>query len=357
MGLFSKTKSLLGIDVGSGSIKLVELKSENKGARLHTYGWIEQRSEVVKVDSAEQMKITADAIKKLWTSSHAQSKRCIAALPSFSVFSYMISLPFMPDKDIPAAVKWEAKKVVPMPLEEVTLDWKVVDKGAAQPLEPPKDQQAKDSKSIKVLLTAAPRNLVQKYINIFAQAGIELLSLETESFALSRSLIGYEPTVALLIDLGMTVTDIVVVDNGLPMVSRSIDVGGATLTKAIADAMHVDLRRAEQFKRDMGFAATNASQGVLKIIQQAFAPIVNEIQYSRQTYQEQRQKQILKVVLSGGTAWLPGLTTYLESVLQLKVLIGDPWARVSYPQELAPVLKEIGPGLAVAIGLALRDFM
>ncbi len=353
MGLFSKQKSFVGFDLGTGSIKLVEVKSEDKIPKLATYGWIDQSSDLIKSDAAANTKLLADSLKQLWTTAHCSSRKCISALPSFSVFSYLISLPPMPDKDIDAAVKWEAKKVVPMPIEEVTLDWKIVDKGTA----PGTGDKSGVVQNIKVLLTVAPRAIVQRYLSIFTQAGLELVSLETESFALARSLIGYEPTVAMLIDLGMNITDIVVVDNGIPTVNRSVDVGGSTITKAISNAMNIDMKRAEQFKRDVGFAQNIQAGGVMKVIQQTFAPIVNEIQYSRQTYQEQRQRQIEKVVLSGGTAWLPGLTTYLESVLQLKVLIGDPWSHISYPQELAPALRDIGPSMAVSIGLALREFV
>ena len=128
--------------------------------------------------------------------------------------------------------------------------------------------------------------------------------------------------------------------------------GGVTLTRALANALKIDFRRAEQFKRDIGLSDESK---IPAIIEQAFKPVVDEINYSLNLYQSQTGRLIEKIILSGGSAYLNNLSNYLSNILKVKVLIGDPWARIAYPAALRPALEEIAPRFAVAVGLALRQ--
>ncbi|MFA6410911.1 MAG: pilus assembly protein PilM, partial [Candidatus Buchananbacteria bacterium] len=209
---------------------------------------------------------------------------------------------------------------------------------------------------LKVLLTAAPKDLVKKYIDIFKSAGLNLLSLDTESFALIRSLVGNDKSALMIVDIGSVVTNISIVVNSIPVLNRSIDVGGLTITKAIANSLNVNLTRAEQFKYDIGMSPDRMGQGsVPKTIEATLTPIVDELRYSLNLYRNQGQKSIEKIILTGGSSLLLNLPEYLSNLMGLRVFLGDPWARVMYPEELKPVLDEIGPRYSVTIGLAMRD--
>jgi len=289
-------------------------------------------------------------------------------------------LPPMPKNDLAQAVKWEAKKFVPMPLDEMILDWKLlknipeveVNQSRASDIEKAEDEKVKaedensfvqkkeiiankEKQNYRVLITAAPKNLVSRYLEIFKKANLKLISLETESFALARSLFFGAKLPVMIIDIGSLTTAISIIEDGVPILNRSLDVGGATLTQAISTSLNIDRRRAEQFKRDIGIAHTNASSGIPKVIERALNPVINEVKYSLNLYQSQTAQGIEKVILVGGSAFLPSITDYLSQVLNLNVYVGDPWFRVSYPEDLKLVLEEVGSRLAVAVGLGMRD--
>lgn len=363
MALFKSKASYLGVDLGASSLKLVELKDEGGRPKLMTYGFAEQATDVVRSDSAELQQRIVVALRALLKKSRATSRKVVAALPSYAVFTSIISLPEMSKRDLYAAVRWEAKKFVPMPLEEMVLDWRLLQEvpevnPPAAESRLPKAGSRRGPKSMKVLLTAAPKNLVKRYIEIFRAAELQILSLETEAFALQRSLIGAERSPMMIVDIGAVATDVAVIVDGIPLINRSIDTGGDTITKAIANSLNVDLERAEQFKRDFGVASAQAGVSQIpKTIDFVASSIINEIRYVLNLYRAQEERPIEKIVLSGGSAFLPNLPQYLGRLMNLKVIIGDPWARVIYPTELKVALDEIGPRFAVAIGLAMREIV
>ena len=372
MPLFGSTQSYLGIDIGSSSVKIVELKNDKGRPRLVTYGFIEQPNNIVKIDSKENREKIIKSIKSIVSKAKTTSAKAIAALPSYTVFSSIIHLPQMAEKEMVQAVKWEAKKFVPLPLEEMILDWKLIkEEGKKEITSPKKPEEQKEpeqavsavktkvEKTNKILLTAAPKLLVERYIDIFKQAGLQLVSLETEAFALERSLIGNDKSPVIVVDIGAVATNISVIVGSIPLINRSIDVGGNSITKAIANSLNIDLRRAEQFKRDFGMSQSGQEPNseIPNKIEFIISSVVNEIKYVINLYQNQSEQAIEKMILSGGSAFLPNLPQYLSQVLNLKVFIGDPWARVVYPVELKPVLAEIGPRFAVAIGLAMREIV
>ncbi|MBI3120180.1 MAG: pilus assembly protein PilM [Candidatus Kerfeldbacteria bacterium] len=371
MGLFSRSNhTYLGVDIGSSSIKVVELKNEKNRPRLSTYGYMEIETDMIKSDREDAQRAISASLKKILGAAAVSATRCVSALPSFAVFSSVLSLPQMSKKELVSAVRWEAKKFVPMPLSEMILDWKVLEssppsKISAAPTSVPAGAPAAPAAdtahpSINVLLTAAPKTLVQRYINITRNAGLELLSLETESFALERSLVGNDRAPVIIVDMGAISTDITVIVDKVPILNRSIDVGGGTMTHAIQKSLGIDVKRAEQFKRDFGLVQPSqelSSAGIPKSLEFVMHSIINEIRYIINLYQNQDQRPIEKIVLSGGTAYVPGLTEFIAKALDLKVFVGDPWARVVYPVDLKPVLQEIGPRFAIAIGLAMREIV
>lgn len=316
----------------------------------------------------------------------------------------------MPKKDLGSAIKWEAKKFIPVPLEEMILDWKILNKkevkviknatkefqnnkaagenGLSNNQANDKDDDLKDladstaalknipsiskknetktlnddeiikpknsDNSYRILLTAAPKNLVARYIDIFKRAKFNLLSLETEAFALSRALLGNDLSTVMIVDIGATTADICIIEEGVPILNRGIDTGGEFITKTIMNSLNVNQDRAEQFKRDFGLS-NSGNKNVPDVIQKSLNSITNEIKYVFELYEKQVNNKIDKIILTGGSAFLPNLPGYLSELLNLQVIIGDPWDRIIYPLDLKPILQEIGPRMGASIGLAMRD--
>ena len=214
---------------------------------------------------------------------------------------------------------------------------------------------SKSQKNLKILLTGASKNLVKKYVDIFNVSGLTLLSLETENFALIRSLVGNDKSIIMLVDLGASTSSIAIVEKGIPVLSRSIEMGGTMITRAISNSLNVNFDRAEQFKQDLSLGSETANNSLPQTVEKAFSSILNEIKYTLNIYQEQNKNKVEKIILTGGSSLLGNLPGYLSKVLNINTYVGDPWARVIFPTELKPILDRLGAKFAISIGLSMRD--
>ncbi len=359
MGLFgTKPKSYLGIDIGTAGIKLVEIGREQNRSRLLTYAYTERGPEELGTSYVEQTDYTAELLKKMVKRAKARSVEVISGLPGSSVFSSVITVPAVGNKEMPSVIETQASKLIPMPITEVILDWKPL--VSTEPKEAkPKEGEKSKTKTTQIILTAAAKSMVKKYVDIFKKSGLKLASLETEAFALVRSLVGKDKSIVAILDVGAVRTNVIIVENGIPVLSRSIALGGVNFTKNIAAMLQMDLRSAEQFKRDAKSISSLFTEGQIpKTLEQIFVPIGNELRYSFNLYagQNESPKKVEKLILTGGSAILPQLTTYLTNLLGINTYVGDPFARVLAHEELRPVLNEIASRFAVSVGLAMREF-
>ncbi len=348
MGLFSLGGSnlFLGVDIGDSSLKIVELKKKNRQIHLVNYAFSENVSEVnfMKVDDVNYL---ARAINKVKTEAGILGQNVTASLPTFAVFSSIININSTDKKKIAEEVNQEAEKVIPLPLEDMTLDWKLISN---------KKGKVSTKGNFQVFLTGSPKKLVRKYINIFKAAKLNLTSLETETFSLVRSLIGNDKSTIMIVEIGANSTDLSIIKNSIPVLNRSLAVCASTVTKALAEKLGLSYAQAEQFKLDLSVSLKMDSTEVLpKLLVKTLEPIVTEIKYMLDFFRSQNKGKVEKIILSGGGALLLNLADYLSKRLNIQVIIGDPWNRINFPADLKPVISEVGPALAVAIGLAMRE--
>ncbi|MBU1126333.1 MAG: type IV pilus assembly protein PilM [Patescibacteria group bacterium] len=367
MALFGKKKAetpgLVGVDIGAGGIKAVELIPEKNRVRLATYGFSELKKYEDKAPTLlDSPKQAAEILTRILKEAGIKSRRANASLPSQSIFHAIITIPRPKSakEDIRPAIEAQVKKLAPLPIEEMILDTTVIDKDLLPKLESSeKSEQEKESdsgKHIRVLVSGAPKDLVAKYVEIFKLAKLELISLETEAFALIRSLVGKDKARILIVDIGYRRTNITIVNNGIPFLHRSIQAGGENVTKMMAQQMGVSHSEAEQSKRDLSMAESDTV--LPPVLKEAMMPIMHEVKYALELYAAQDfhdHSSVEKIIITGGSAQLPQIDTFLSETLNLNVYIGDPWARVATPAALRPVLDEIGSRFSVAIGLAMKD--
>ncbi|MBN1778999.1 MAG: pilus assembly protein PilM [Candidatus Buchananbacteria bacterium] len=376
MSLFSSSQnSYLGIDFHSNNVKVVELKNENGRPKLVTYGYVDLGfdQKMIGTDKNNQ-EIIAKVISQVCRQAKTTTINVVSALPAHLVFGSILTLSALPKKQFTDAINKEAEKVIPLPLNQMVLDWKILKNNTVQgsinkngkeqkvdslgKVERRKNlkiEAEKKAKTVRILLTAAPREAVKNYINIFKLAKLNLLTLDTEQFSLIRSLVGNDPSALMIVDIGFKVTNVMIVVGGVTFMQRSVEVGGGLITQSIAKRMQVDLSRAEQFKYDLSVTKSqDLKQSVPEDINVVLQAIFDEIKYSLEIYQKQGTIPIEKIILTGGSSLLLNLPEYMSSVFNLKVFRGDPWARVIYPDELKPVLDEIGARFAVSVGLAMR---
>lgn len=359
MGLFSskpKQESFIGLDLGMSGIKLVELTNEKGRARLVTYAYADFPDIKVERNYTQNVEETSKTLKSMIERARTTTKRTIAAMPISSVFSSIISVPSGNEKELKDAIQWQAKKLIPMPLEEISLDSKVLESSSVGE----EGEKGKKEKVTRVLLTGAPKSLVKYYVDILTQTGLEPVALETEAFAQIRSLVGRDRSSVMVIDIGAFRTNLTVVEAGVPFLSRSIATGGSAITGTIAQTLGIPFEQAENMKMDIKAMQAFAPTGDLTpILETLLKPIIDDIKYSFSLYQSQSEagkaKRIDKIIVTGGSSLLPRLPEFLTNLMNVNAYRGDPWARVVYPEDLRPVLEEIGPRFAVAVGCAMRD--
>lgn len=337
----SKDLNCLGVDIGASGIKIAELANDNGRARLVTYGILEYET-VPADDAAPNLASKGKELAELCARAGATAKRAITGLPMAAVFSTLFTFPENADKGLDEMIKRKAKKLSPIPEADLVIDWK-------------KLAPAPDGKIVKVAVTVASRIMINNYVEIFKASGLALASLETEAYALVRSLLGKDVSAAIIIDIGSVKTNVLVVKDGVPVIHRTVKIGGGDITGFISQKMNVDAKKAEEIKKNLGLGKLGGVDGFLAELTE---PIVNEIKYCQTLYSDQYNKDLIeKIVLTGGSAPIAGLVEALRGATGLRVFLGDPWARVIYPEDLRPTLDKIGPSLAIAIGLAMRDIL
>lgn len=379
MFLFGKkSKTYLGLDIGTSAIKLVELEKEEERYKLKAYG-IFPMSEYLK-HLGEQPRINphkmleeqvAEMIKQTIQAAKIKSRKVSLSIPVYSSFSTLIDLPPMPEKEIARAIPFEARKYVPIPTSEVVLDWSIVEKIKEGPKteEIAKTEEEKVSpESSQILLVAVPKEVIAKYGRIVQLAGLELGALEAETFSLARSLVGNDKSSIVIVDTGARSSNISIIDKGYIRITHNLEVGGGELTRALSQRMNISFEKAEEMKkigqdlsvsqkRNFEPGPTSQSSGfeIGEITHSVLDIIIVEVKKIINNYQIKYNRRVEKCILVGGGLVSAGLIDDFASKLGLEVSLGDPFARIIYLPILEPAIKEIGPCLAVAVGLAIRE--
>lgn len=354
-----KHKSFVGIDIGTSSVKVVQLGMEENRLKLEAYGLLETYGKVELLQSTLQTSSVhllggqvVDLLKDLVEKSGVTSKDVILSVPVFSTFSAVMELPDMPYTEIEASIPYEARQYIPVPVSEVVLGWNIIGKKNKLAVE-----GEEPIKKIEVLLVAIPKEVANKYAEIVQAANLNLKAIELESFALSRSLVGDDLTPTIIVDIGSKITNILVVDNGYVMLNKGLDTSGNEITKSIVHALNINFKRAEILKRERGMLIKDEiDNSISQVILPVVGLIANEISRVNSLYFYKSNKKIERIILCGGSARLPGLVEYLSGSLHLPVAVGDPWGRVYYsPPSLEQFLKELAPSFSIAVGLAMRE--
>lgn len=360
-------KSFLGIDIGSSSIKVVELRMTGNKPYLSNYAWmkIDDFLDGSDIMSANSDTILFQALKRSIKEGGFKSKGANVAIPAFGGLITLIELPYVGDDELEQAIRFEAHKYIPTSLDEVVFSWDVVgrtnrgkkvlvrsEEGKKQ--EQGDEKNAEDAPSgerMQVLLVAAPKNKVSRYEQIVMKAGLKLEGVEIESFSLVRSLVGNDSGNFVIVDIGSRVCNIVLVEKGIIKVNRNIDAGGKDITKIIARSTQVDDDRAEKMKigeKNLFNKESNLSFPILDVI-------FNEVNRVIDSYYGKNNKtKIDSIILSGGTANMAGLPEHFSASLGIKTVVGNPFGRIDYDKKMEAVVKKINTNFSVAVGLALR---
>jgi len=343
-----KLPKFFGIDIGKNTVKLAEVDLQSKTAQLVKLASFQTGQGSLTTEDLNLRKDLSKRLKDGVASAKLSSKKCIVSLPEPVVFSRLLTFPALDEKALDEAVHWNAKQYLPIPVEEVQKDYiktgEIIVEG---------------KKMFQILLVAAPKKIVNQVVEIFKDAELELLAIETESIASSRSIAYNYPGIGsvLVIDIGAAGTDLSIVSDGKLIFSQSLGTGSEAMTKAIMTSFSLDLVQAEQYKVKFGLLSDQAEGKIYKTLEPVVSIILSEIiktiNFFRSKFQQATPTQIL---LLGDGGQLPGLTQYLTAKIGMPSQQANLLQRLEVSNDIKKDVNQLGniQGFGVAIGLALK---
>lgn len=360
--------SVLGIDIGSSSIKIVQLRREHGRAILETYGAIAlgpfaelQGGQVARLTSQRM----GEAIQDLMRESNMTATVAGVSIPFSSSLTSIIEVPPMSDDQLKRAIPLEARKYIPVPMNEISLDWFVIPKDEYETSnEPDTGERKKDI--VEVLLVAIHNDTLSNFQSIMQGLNIQPQFYELEIFSTARSSLGHGVAPVMVVDIGASTTKVSIIERGIVRMSHTINQGGQDMTLSISRAMSWDFEKSERVKKEQGLVldATGpkeagvgpavAQPSIRTALLSTLGRIFPEVHKVLLNYGKKYQKNVPHVILTGGGATVKDLIPYAQERLGVQVQLAQPFDHVEGPAFLQDVLKEVGPEFSVAVGAAMR---
>jgi len=343
---------LLGIDIGHDTIKLVSIFKDASGLVLEVLGETKtpEMDDETGVNKNKYFNEVAEALKVLMADLKIKAKgmRVVVDLPESEVISRLVRLPPLKDSEILDALKFEAETFVPYPLEQVSIDYEVIEKD--------------DAGRLTIFVIAAKNDLIQSYIKMLKTLDLELVALEPPSVALRRIVKNGIKTVEkiIILDLGEKYSNIFNIDRGNVYFSRSLPVGGESLTRAVSLGLGLDMASAEEYKKAYGIKEDQLEGKIRAVAMPVFNSIAEELRKAMALFMEDSSggKPVELLILNGGGANLPGLAEELTKMLGVEVQVAQPFVNIDVSKvKLSINLNTEGCRFSLAVGLALRGLV
>jgi type IV pilus assembly protein PilM len=356
--------SVIGIDIGSSAIKIVQIRKKHSQAHLETYGELAlgpYGSVGIGQAVALAPEKISEALVNLMNEKEVgvSTKKCGVSIAFASSLMTVIEMPKVSPKQLASMIPLEARKYIPVPISEVMLDWSIIPRSEVKVNEddvqteetPVRSAQTKTEK-LDILVVAIHNETLTKYQNIITNSGLEAGFFEIEIFSTMRAVLDNTVTPIMVLDIGAASTKVYVVERGMVRISHTVNRGGQDVTQTISKSLGLPMEQAEIMKRETGILGDN--KGFAEAAALALNYIFSEAYRVLFTFEKKYNRAVSKVVLVGGGAALKGIADIARENFKTEVVQGNPFGKLATPAFLEKVLEETGPEFSVAIGLALR---
>ncbi len=350
--MFGRNRSLVGLDIGDSSVKVVELKELGKGRgyQLVRLGWEPLSSEAIVDGAIMDSELVVETITRLFQRLRIKSQEVATALSGHSVIVKRISLPVMSDAELAESIHWEAEQYIPFDIEDVNLDYEILEGSSLS-----------GEGNMDVLLAAAKKDKINDYVSVIEQAGLNAATVDIAAFAMQNAFeanYDFEPEqVIALVDIGSAVASIAVLHGGSSVYWRDINIGGNQYTDAIQKELNLSADQSEQLKRGEEIDGIPYER-VLPILSAVNDDIGTEIQKTLDFFRQisATDKPLDRLYLTGGTAQVVHMKESLGERLNTQVELLNPFRKIPPGgRDSSPELvNEMLPTASVAVGLALR---
>jgi type IV pilus assembly protein PilM len=350
MGFLSKSKPLVGLDIGSSSIKAVELTKSKQGYQLTGFAYESLGPDSVVDGAIMDGRGVAESIKRTFMLGRFKPKSVATGVSGHSVIVKRVVVPATTPSEVETSIQLDAEQYIPFDITEVNLDYQVVGPGITAAEEP----------GMEVVLVAAKKDKIQNHTNVISLSGHEPDIVDIDAFALqnvfeANYMSRPEETVALL-NIGASLMNISITKGGMPLFIRDVSVGGNQYTDILQKELQLNFQEAEDLK--LGKTGGSEVEMVQPLLESITAMLIMEVQktfdFFRETYPTETISQVL---ISGGTSRMPGLADRIQSTFSYPTEVLDPFRSITIgPKIDGDKVASLGPALAVAVGLALRGF-
>jgi type IV pilus assembly protein PilM len=346
MSVISGVSDFFGLDIGTTAIRLVQLNGSGPVKSLSRYAYSPIDSKIVMSDSKADMQKVAEVITKLVSQSGVSTRNVAVGLPSSRVFTTVVDMDRMSPGELAQSMEFQADSLIPTPIAESKIDWAIIG-------DSPKEQT-----KIEVLLTSASNDYIEGKLDMLESIGLNVIAFEPDNLALSRALVAPEASSSapqLVLDIGSMSTDLVIVYNGSPRLTRAIPTGTEAILKAATQNLNIDQKQAEQFVFKFGLVKDKLEGQVFQAIIGTVELLITDIEKSIKFFEQRYQgMKIGNIIVTGGASALPEFPLYVANKFGVNVEIGNAWRNVSYSQDKQNDLIAISNHFGVAAGLAER---
>jgi type IV pilus assembly protein PilM len=356
--------SVVGIDIGSSAIKVIQVRASRGIAVLETYGEIalgpyadQPVGKTVKLPPER----IAQALTDLMREANVTARQGGVAIPFASSLISVLDLPKVDAESLKRIVPIEARKYIPVPISEVSLDWFVIphDENVDSAFDQLKTETKIQAKGQEVLLVAIQNDTLRTFQTVMESVGVATSFYEIEIFSAIRSALGHGIAPVMVVDLGASTTKMYVVERGIIRMTHLQSLGGQHMTEILSRTLNWEFEKSERVKRERGFTVSSAygaeeNEKIKEALLSTLSRVFSEINRVLLSYGQRYNKNVSSVVFTGGGASLPGLAEEAKKSLSAQVFIADPFAHTEAPAFLGDVLRSIGPGFTVAVGAGLR---
>jgi type IV pilus assembly protein PilM len=345
MSILSGVSAFFGLDIGTTSIRLVELQGSGAVRTLNKYAYVPIDSKIVLSDAKSDQQKLAQTISELLNQAHMSTRNVAVGIPSQRVFTTLVDFDSLPPDELAKSIKYQADSLIPTPLEESKLDWQVI---GESPKEPGK---------VEVLLSSVPNTYIESRLDLLENIGLNVIAFEPDNLAMSRALLPRDVTVPqMVIDVGSKSADLVITMNGEPRLTRSIPTGVEAIIRAAAQNLNIDDKQAQQFVFKFGLSKDKLEGQIYEAIISTVEILMTEIEKSIKFFQSRYGNvQIERIIVTGGASALPEFPLFIANKFNMNVEIGNAWRNVAFSPERQNELLTVANQFGVAVGLAERD--
>jgi len=343
--LNGKLSDFFGMDIGSTAVRVVQLVGNGPQKSLKAYAYMPVDPKQALSDSkADQQKMSL-AIKSLVEKAGLNTKNVAVNLPSQKVFTTVVDIDRLSKEELAKSIKYQADSLIPTPIAESKIDWTVL------------GDSPQDKTKVELLLSSVPNNYAEARLDLLEAIGLNVIAFEPDVLALSRAVTDpLSKEVQVIIDMGHNSTDLVILYNGNPRLSRNIPTGYEAIIKAASQNLNIDDTQARQFVNKFGLNEQKLEGQIFHAISGTVELLATEIDKSIKFFNARYpDRKLDKMVVVGGAAILPEFPLYLANRFKISVEISDSWRNVSYSLDRRNELAAISNQFAIAVGLAERQ--